>query len=84
MIFDYLVLIIGISGVITIATNYILEASKKLKEDRKMFSILNLYGSIALLIYSAYNLVYLFIILNTFLVLVGIYGIYIVYLKNRR
>jgi hypothetical protein len=79
---DNIVLFIGISGVIAIAFNFILEATDHLKKDHHIFAILNLYGSSALLFYSWYNLVWLFVILNGFLVTVGIYGLNKVY-KNK-
>ncbi|MFW6285879.1 MAG: CBU_0592 family membrane protein [Nanoarchaeota archaeon] len=73
---DVILLIIGISGVIAIALNFILEATNRLKSDHHSFAIINLYGSCALFIYSLYNLIWLFVILNGFLILVGVYGLY--------
>ena len=78
---DLLFLLIGISGVFVIALNFILEATNKLGKDHHMFTYLNLYGSGALLVYSWYNAVWLFVILNGFLVGVGLYGLYKVHNK---
>ncbi len=80
-IFNYLILLIGISGVIVIALNFYLEATNKLSKNHKSFAWLNLYGSLALLIYSFFNKVWLFVFLNGFLVIVGIYGLEKVYMK---
>ncbi len=82
MILSTLFLIIGITGVIAIAINFILEASNKLDKEHHIFAFLYTYGSAALLAYSAYNSVWLFVVLNGFLVLVGLYGIYKVYKRN--
>lgn len=78
---ETILLIIGISGVIAIAINFILEATNKLGKDHHLFAILNIYGSAALFIYSYYNKVWLFVGLNGFLILVGIYGLIQVYKK---
>jgi len=79
---EILMLGIGISGVIAIAVNFILEITNKLDKDHKIFSLLNLYGSVSLFIYALYGKVWLFVILNGFLILVGLYGVYKVYFKN--
>lgn len=76
---ENIVLLIGISGVLAIASNFLLEATNHLKKDHHMFAVLNLYGSGALLFYSWYNLVWLFVVLNGFLVAVGTYGLVKVY-----
>lgn len=81
---DTIVLIIGISGVVAIALNFLLEASNKLGKDHHMFAIINLYGSLALCFYSFYEEVWLFVVLNGFLILVGIYGIISVFRKRTR
>ncbi len=81
MVLSWFFLLFGISGVIAIALNYILEATNKLGKDHKLFSIVNFYGSFALLSYSIYNEVWLFAVLNGFLVAVGIYGLLKVYGK---
>lgn len=81
---DTLMLLIGISGVLCVAMNFILESTNKLPKDHHLFAILNLYGSFALFIYSVYNKVWLFVILNSFLILVGIYGLYKVFEKNKK
>lgn len=79
---DFLFLSIGITGVFTIALNFILEITNKLKKDHHIFAFLYFYGSAALFSYSIYEKIWLFIILNGFLTIVGIYGIYKVYNKN--
>ena len=81
MILDNIMLLIGISGVIAIALNFILEATNKLAKDHHTFAILNLYGAITLLSYSYYNSIWLFVALNGFLFLVGLWGLYRVYSK---
>lgn len=79
---DNIMLAIGISGVIAIATNFVLEATDKLGKNHHSFAIINFYGSSALFAYSLYNKIWLFVALNSFLVLIGIYGLFKVYKKN--
>ena len=81
---DFVFLLIGISGVIAIALNFILEATNRLGKNHHTFAILNLYGSGSLFAYSLYNSVWLFVVLNGFLILVGIYGLVQVYSKKKR
>lgn len=78
----YIFLLIGISGVIAIALNFILEATNKLGKDHHSFAIINLYGSTALFAYSYYEGIWLFVALNGFLILVGISGLISVF-KNK-
>lgn len=75
-------LIIGISGVFVIALNFILEATNKLGKDHKKFALLNVYGSSALFTYAFYGKAWLFVVLNGFLIFVGLFGIYQVF-KNK-
>ncbi len=79
---DIIITILGISGVLAIALNFILEISNKLDKDHHFFALINLYGSIMLGLYSLYFKVWLFVVLNAFLVFVGIYGLYKVYFKK--
>lgn len=79
---EFLVLTIGISGVLAIALNFILEVTNKLGKNHHTFALLNFYGSFALFLYSLYNSVWLFVVLNGFLIFVGIYGIYEAYKKK--
>ena len=79
---NLIMLIIGISGVIAIALNFILEATNKLDKEHHIFATLNLYSSIALFLYSLYYKVFLFMILNGFLTIVGLYGLNEVYKKK--
>lgn len=81
---DYIILTIGITGVMAITLNFLLEASDNLSKDHKTFAWINFYGSIALLIYSWYNKVWLFLILNTITLLAGIYGLIIVYSQKKK
>lgn len=74
-------LIIGITGVIAIASNFLLEATNKLGKDHKTFAWINLYGSAALLFNAYIGKVWLFVVLNIFLIFTGIYGLYKVYKK---
>lgn len=74
-------LIIGITGVIAIAANFLLEAMNKLGKDHKAFAWINLYGSSALLFNAYIGEVWLFVTLNAFLILTGIYGLWKVYKK---
>jgi len=78
---DEFFLIIGISGVLIIALNFILEISNKLEKNHKIYAILNLYGSTALFLYALYGKVWLFVILNGFLIIIGILGIIKVFRK---
>lgn len=78
---ENIILIIGISGVFAIALNFILEVTNKLGKDHKMFVWLNIYASSALFLYSYYNKVWLFVLLNGFLIIVGFYGLSKVYIK---
>lgn len=79
---DTIMLIFGISGVIAIALQFFLEATNRLGKDHHMFAWINLYGSIALFSYAYYGKVWLFVTLNAFLILVGIYGLFLVYKKH--
>ncbi|MDA3856082.1 MAG: hypothetical protein PF569_07525 [Candidatus Woesearchaeota archaeon] len=81
---DQIMLIIGISGVLVIALNFILEATNRLGKDHKSFALLNVYGSSALFIYSLYEKVWLFVVLNGFLIFVGFYGIYQVFRNKKK
>jgi len=81
---DIIFLLIGISGVIAIALNFILEARNKLGKDHHTFALLNLYGSSSLFTYSLYEGVWLFVILNGFLIVVGLYGINEVFVKKAK
>lgn len=79
---DLLFLLLGISGVIAIALNFVLESADKLGKDHKTFAWINLYGCSALFAYSYYESVWLFVVLNAFLIAVGVYGLYKVYFRN--
>ena len=74
-------LLIGISGVIAIAVNFLLEATNRLGKNHHTFAWLNLYGSSALFYYSYVEHVWLFVVLNGFLIVVGLYGLWKVYRK---
>ena len=76
-------LILGISGVMTIGINFILEISNRLDKKHIKFAWFNLYGSFALFSYSLYYNVWLFVILNGFLTIVGIYGLFKVYMRRK-
>jgi len=78
---EFVVLLIGISGVIAIALNFFLEATNKLDKNHHLFAWVNLYGSSALFFYSYIEQVWLFVFLNGFLILVGFYGLGKVYKK---
>lgn len=73
---DLIILLYGISGVIAIALNFYLEATDKFSQNHRAFAFINFYGSLALLIYSIYNQVWLFVVLNSFLILVGLLGLW--------
>lgn len=77
-------LVIGISGVFVVALNFILEATNRLSKDHHAFALLNVYGSLALFMYSLYEKVWLFVILNGFLIAVGIYGAIQVFIKKKK
>jgi hypothetical protein len=79
MTIDTIMLLFGISGVIAIALNFILEATNKLKKDHHNFALLNIYGSTVLFAYSWYQSVWLFVVLNGFLMLIGFYGLWKVF-----
>ncbi len=80
---ELFIFLIGVSGVIVIALNFYLEATNRLGKEHTVFAWLNLYGSTALLIYSFYNKVWLFVILNGFLVVVGLWGLEVVYKQKK-
>lgn len=69
---DYLFTAIGILGVIILGTNFVLEASDKLGKDHYTFVILHIIASCCLLIYSVFEKITLFIVLNSMLILVGL------------
>ncbi len=79
VLLDSFIFLVGISGVIVIALNFYLEATNRLGKGHITFAWLNLYGSTSLLIYSFYNQVWLFVLLNGFLVFVGLLGLRTVY-----
>ncbi len=81
---DNIILLIGITGVLAIASNFMLEVTNKLNKDHHLFAIINFYGSFALMTYSIYFKVWLFVVLNGFLVLVGLYGLNEAFKKRRR
>ena len=81
MIWNLLVLFIGISGILAIGTNFLLEVTNKIEKNHHIFTLINLYGSVALCVYSFYNKVWLFVILNGFLILISVYGIYLAFKK---
>ncbi len=73
---EEIMLFIGISGVLAIALNFVLEITNKLGKNHRMFAWINLYGSSALLVYSWFFGVWLFVVLNGFLVIIGLYGLW--------
>lgn len=81
MLLDTMILILGISGIIAIALAVLLEILNKLDIKHHMFSLLNLYGTATLLFYSIYNSVWLFVLLNGFLLVTSLYGTYIAFKK---
>ena len=83
MFVDYIVLGIGISGVLAITINFLLEATNHLPKDHHLFAWINLYGSLALLVYSWYNAVWLFVVLNMFTTIAALYGLRIVYFTKK-
>ena len=78
-----LMLLIGISGVAAIGLNFVLEATNRLDKQHHIFALLYFYGSLTLCIYSIYTKVWLFVILNGFLTIAGIWGIWKVYQKKK-
>jgi uncharacterized membrane protein len=76
MISEFIFLGFGIFGVLLIGTAFILEVFNKLHKNHHSFALMNLTGSFLLFLYSYYNKVWLFVILNGLLVIVGIYGYY--------
>ncbi len=78
---EFIMLLFGISGVIVLALVFILEDLNKLNKNHHMFSFLNLYATIALLSYSLYSSVWLFVWLNLMMLFVNLYGLYKVYKK---
>lgn len=83
MILDTIMLGVGISGVFAIAADFIMEATDKFSKNHHTFAIVNLYGSSSLFAYSLYNEVWLFVVLNTFLIGVGLFGIYKVFISRK-
>ncbi|MCA9459600.1 MAG: hypothetical protein KC550_03560 [Nanoarchaeota archaeon] len=77
-------LIFGISGVLVIAMNFIFEVSNKWDKKHINFAWFNLYGSFALFSYSLYYKVWLFVLLNGFLTIIGIYGLFGVYRRIKK
>lgn len=84
MIYDSLFLSIGILGVITIALAFYFEATNKFSKDHKAFSWFNLFGNFCLFLYALFNQVWLFVFLDLFLIIVGMYGLHKVYGKKYR
>ena len=80
---ETLALIIGITGIIAIGLNFLLEATNSLKEDHKAFGWINLYGSTALCIYAIISKAWLFAVLNGLLILIGIYGLTKIYSNTK-
>ena len=79
MTLDIIMLLFGISGVLAIAMQFLLESMNKLGKNHHTFAWINLYGSVALFSYSLYNSVWLFVVMNGFLILVGLYGLWKVF-----
>jgi lipid-A-disaccharide synthase-like uncharacterized protein len=80
---DFVVTGIGISGVIFIASMFYLEITNKVSKDHKTFTYLNFLGNFCLFFYSFYFQVWLFVLLNGFLLLESLYGMYFVHKKKR-
>ena len=81
---DFLVLLLGISGAFAVGINYILESLNKLSKDHKTFGWINLYASVALLYNAWYNNAFVFVGLNIFLMLIGLFGLYNVYFNSSK
>jgi len=84
MYYNSLFLSIGILGVVVIALAFYLEATNKLSKDHKAFSWYNLFGNFCLFLYALFNQVWLFVFLDLFLIIVGMFGLYGVYKKRYR
>lgn len=81
---EIIYLIIGITGIIAIGANFLLEATNSLGKDHKAFGWINLYGSCALCIYAISSKTWLFAFLNVMLILIGIYGLIKIYSKKHK
>ena len=81
---NFVVLLVGISGAFAVGLNYILESLNKLDKDHKTFGWINLYASSALLWNAWYNSVWVFVGLNIFLILIGMFGLYKVYFDSEK
>ena len=82
--FEILSLIIGITGIVAIGANFLLEATNSLGKDHKAFGWINLYGSVALCIYAINSKAWLFAFLNGMLILIGIYGLFKIYSEKHK
>jgi lipid-A-disaccharide synthase-like uncharacterized protein len=75
---DTIVKLIGILGLIIIIITFILESSNKLSRNHKKYIILFSSGSLFLTVYSILTKEIIFLILNGFGVLIGIYELFII------
>ena len=82
MALDTIITILGIIGVIILGIDILLEVLNKLKKDHKLFSTLYVFANFLLFVYSLYFEVWLFVILNGFLLCVGIYTYYISHIRK--
>lgn len=83
MAIEYLMTAIGILGVMILGVNFVLEASDKLGKNHYTFIILHLFASCCLLAYSVFEKIPLFIVLNSMLILVGLFQFVKTYKKNK-
>lgn len=78
---DLFVTVLGIIGVIMLGIDILLEVLDKIPKDHKLFSTIYVIANFLLFVYSWYFAVWLFVILNGFLLMVGIYTYYVSHRK---
>ena len=82
MDFDLIMTGLGILGVIMLGVDILLEVLNKLKKDHKTFTNIYVIANLLLFVYSLYFEIWLFVVLNGFLLGVGIYSYYISHFRK--
>ena len=82
MDFDLIMTGLGILGVILLGLDILLEVLNKLKKDHKAFTSIYVIANLLLFVYSLYFKIWLFVVLNGFLLGVGIYSYYVSHFRK--
>ncbi len=82
MDFDLIMTGLGILGVIMLGVDILLEVLNKLNRNHKTFTKIYVIANLLLFIYSLYFKIWLFVVLNGFLLGIGIYLYYVSHFRK--